>query len=149
MIYYKPCIDNIEKYSWDIYQNYNSPIYCSANYKNILHRVLTKYNMFTSSYVTIKKINCKVKCNSIFYWILQLCLLYGCYCMRTLTRYSRINYMDQFVPKKVLHVVTMDTRFILCWRSRMVESGALLQSSRGSKREICSKTVENARRVQL
>ena len=36
------------------------------------------------------------------------------YCMRTLTRYYRINYMDHCIAKQVLHVYTMDTGVILC-----------------------------------
>ena len=31
------------------------------------------------------------------------------YCMRTLARYSRINYIDQCITQYVMHVYTMDT----------------------------------------
>jgi len=36
------------------------------------------------------------------------------YCMRTLTRHSWINYMDQCITKSVLQVYLMDTWSILC-----------------------------------
>jgi len=42
------------------------------------------------------------------------------YCMRTFTRYSQINYMDQCITKYVLYVYTMETCSILCCNTMTV-----------------------------
>ena len=42
------------------------------------------------------------------------------YCIRTLTRYFRINYTDQCITKQVLHLYTMDTCSILCCNTMTV-----------------------------
>ena len=53
-------------------------------------------------------------------WICYWCYIGALYCMRTLIRYSRINYMDQCITIYVLHVYTKDMCSILVvitWQS--------------------------------
>ena len=47
-------------------------------------------------------------------YIIDLSIVIQLYCIRTLNRYSQINYMDQCITKQVLHVYIMDTCSILC-----------------------------------
>jgi len=51
--------------------------------------------------------------------------------MRTLTRYSQINNIDQCITKQVLHVYTMGNRFTSVWSMFVYNMHQLMMTNNG------------------